>query len=749
MIRNNQPISSTEFNKGLITRDDMLTTNFDQSPNCQDIKWYFDGSVGKRYGTSTTNTVVITSGASAASFQVNSTGTLATGLTHYWNMNEASGTREDVVGSLHLSQTGGPLSIAGIVNEAVNIGSSQSLYNSTASGFWLGNSATSISCWVYVTGTDDSARSYIISKGGQESINGNFDYAIFVMSVANRFGFSVGSSGAAIATVQASSFGAITFNAWNNIVAWFNTAHIGISVNLSITTSLLSFAFTNTNNAPFVVGGTSLSDGTIDPSAENAKMIGRVDEVGFWRKVLTAGERADLYAGGTGNAFTPALANGTIPWYSFDFGAQNLRWVTVAMGSGLVASSNRGTTWVSIASSRTSTYQYLQRSKNVLIATSDAYDQPLYWAGSAGTFAIALAVGSAPLTKYSANYGGFLILLNSSTRKLGFFYADENLQLTDPWTSSFDIPSSLDDEITGSFILNKFLYVHTRYTIYLVQFVGGNPDWSYLKVRDYGYVARTVKISYLKGQQVAVGLDWDGRVRVFDGSADTIISDAVENDNGYCDFALSKLSRQGSGLIVSYAEVDTNEQEYRLGLAVGQGTTQTTHHLVLNTRTMSFYPYFNQPYNTMVMAQSNNQRVLLAFDRSGWCHILNSGNLDAGVSPINEVYDSPLIFKKTPTMVSKSHEIDLFFKKNSCGTVNYQDRTEMSSVFSKQNPMIELKSTESNILLRRTEDVPSVQNIYQFRLTSSGNQTNAAIPWKLVRVDYLQQDLGLGKGGAS
>ena len=48
------------------------------------------------------------------------------------------------------------------------------------------------------------------------------------------------------------------------------------------------------------------------------------------------------------------------------------------------------------------------------------------------------------------------------------------------------------------------------------------------------------------------------------------------------------------------------------------------------------------------------------------------------------------------------------------------------------------------------------QNIYQFRLTSSGNTINpdittpggTAIPWKLVRVDYLQQNLGFGKGGA-
>ena len=62
----------------------------------------------------------------------------------------------------------------------------------------------------------------------------------------------------------------------------------------------------------------------------------------------------------------------------------------MAAGSGLYTSSNLGLTFVNIATDRTAGYQYLDRSKNVLIATSDAYDNNLYWAGSAGTFAASL-----------------------------------------------------------------------------------------------------------------------------------------------------------------------------------------------------------------------------------------------------------------------------------------------------------------------------------------------------------------------
>ena len=745
MIQKNEVLSSKDFSVGLVTRDDLLNSDFNQSPNCSDIKWYFDGAVGKRLGSSTTNSVAITpiTAGNTGGWVLDTDASLSTSLRAYWRLDESSGTRQDAVGSLPLTDFTNVPSITGQRNQAVDS------FSAAGSGLYLnGNSSLSaasgdfsLHCYVYFENTSDWVETQFVFTKLNSSGNTEYRLTKATSGGLQKLAFLVSTTDGGNRTVFSNSFGAITTGQFYSVAVWQDyDSHVGISVNLSTTTALTLGISLADSSGQLILGGGNTS-------SFSSHLQGRYDELGWWNKVLTAQERADLYGGGSGNTYAGSQAAGlATPWASFDFGASAIRWLTVAAGTGIMASSNRGTTFVNIASTRTLNYQYLERSKNVLIATSDSYDVPLYWAGSAGTFAITLAPNSAPGVKFSANFAGFTLLLNSATRKLGVFYADQNLQLTSTWTDSFDLPSSLDDEITGSFILDKHFYVHTRYFIFLVQFVGGNPDWTYQKVRDFGYVPRTVKIAYLKGKQVAVGLDWDGRLRIFDGASDAIISDNIENDNNYCDFATSKISRAGSGLIVSYAELDSVSQEYRIGLAVGAGTTETTHHLVLNTRTLAFYPYTNQPFNTMVMAESNRTRVLMAFDRSGYCHILNSGNLDV-TSSIPEVYDSPLIYNDSPLNVSKSNEVDLFFKKSSSGTIYYQDRAEMRNVFSSQIAMDEIKSTDSSILLRRSVNLPSVQNIHQFRLTSSGNTVSTANPWKLVRIDYMSKNLGFGKGG--
>ena len=71
------------------------------------------------------------------------------------------------------------------------------------------------------------------------------------------------------------------------------------------------------------------------------------------------------------------------------------------------------------------------------------------------------------------------------------------------------------------------------------------------------------------------------------------------------------------------------------------------------------------------MAESNNHQYLMAVDQSGFVHMLNTGNLDGGVNPINEIYYSPYIFNRVPGMVSKGGKIDLFkYQRNFKGPEN-------------------------------------------------------------------------------
>jgi len=367
----------------------------------------------------------------------------------------------------------------------------------------------------------------------------DYEYWLFV-NTNNQLTFRVSSSGS-IFNGQVTSAGNINLNSWYNYVAWYQTAggstaaHVGLSINQNITTAGYASGV-RIGSAPMVLG--AISDGIAGLST--LYFDGRQDEVGFWKRQLGNSDIANIYAGGSGNTYTSSIDMNS--WYSFDFGASTTRWYTVCAGTGILASSNLGATFVAIATSRTANYQYLDRSRNVLIATSDSYDPTLYWAGSATTFAATVCPNSAPSAKFSINYQGFLILLNYMNSNgvisnRGFTYADENIQLSSAWPDRFDLPSSSDDEITGPFILNKFLYVSTKFKIFRLAYTGGNPDWSYIQVRNFGFVPRTMKVFTMKGGQVAVGLDWSRRLRTFNGSDDEILTDNVENDNDYCNFA--------------------------------------------------------------------------------------------------------------------------------------------------------------------------------------------------------------------
>ena len=557
------------------------------------------------------------------------------------------------------------------------------------------------------------------------------EYRLFV-DTDNIAVFEVSSSGLyGNGSARATSFGTLSTGTWYNIIGMHDSVNdtVGISVNLSANSGAYT-AGVKSGSGPFVVGAMSNGVGGF--------LTGRIDDTGFWTKVLTTAERNNLYNGGSGNTYS--LGFNQQPWASFDFGAQATRWLTVAIGTGIAASSDLGVNWVTIATDRSATYQYFERSKNVLIATSDLYDVPLAWPGSAGTFMFRMN-SNAPLAKYTVNFQGFCILLNTATRKRGFFYQDENTQLTGTWANSFDLPSSADDEITAAFVLRRYLYISTRYSLFRVSFVGGNPDWSFQLIKNFGFVPRTVgKITLGQVGEVAIGEDWDRRVRVFDGADDKIISTDVEDDNGMCDFATSKVSYGGSGLITHFAAIDPTAYVYKLAVGIGTNSTDVTHWLNFDARTSAFFPYSNMLFSTMTVAESGFQRYLMAFDKSGYVHLMDSGNLDGGVTPIDEVFDSPFLFDKSPSRISKGHKIDLFFVPHSSGTIHYYDRTNFSTVFDHKHKF-GLTGTSNEILTKVSVDTPTSYNAYQFRLSSSASTAEG---WELIRNDNFVFGLGIG-----
>ena len=557
----------------------------------------------------------------------------------------------------------------------------------------------------------------------------NIEYGIGINSARQAF-FYVSSSGTqSDGSVTATSMGALNTATWYNIVGWHDTANnIGISVNM------------NANSAAYATGLTARSANLFVGSQSNGAsevMDGRIDETGFWKFLITASTRSELFNSGAGNTFQTSF--GTDPWASFDFGATNIRWLTVAAGTGIFASSNLGVTWVTIATDRTATYQYLDRSKNGLVATSDAYNNPLFWTGSANTF-MTILNPSAPLAKYSINFQGFLILLNTQARKRGFFYEDDNTQLTGAWANSFDIPSSDDDEVTGGFTLKNRLYISTRYFLYRITFLGSNPVWKVDPVKTWGFVSRTVdKVNLKDIGEVAIGFDWSRNVRIFDGE-DRIISEDIDQDNKLCDFAMTKISYAGSGPVISFGRTDLNDQTYKLCVAVGEDSTQTTHFINYNGLNQAFFPDTAPAFNTMTMAESGNRKYMMAFDRSGRCHMLGSGNLDGNTSPVDEVYDSNFIFEKAPSEYHKGHRTDLFFQNRTSGIVFYKDRTDYKNDFITREQFV-INGSDRSFQFNKSVDVPESYNVYQYRITSSSG-TNT--PWLLIREDHFTEGQGVG-----
>jgi len=220
-----------------------------------------------------------------------------TNLSGYWKLGEASGTRADSsVNGNDLTDNNTVTSATGIQGDcghfvAANV---EFLNRADNASLSVGGSDFSLQAWFKPT-TD--VNSPIVAKYPADGASR--EYAIRVIST--QFNVLIGQDDSTQDSVTA---GAPSNGVWSHLVfTWDNTTREGI-LYVDNSATAKSFAVTGNydDNADFVIGGWS------SPGA-GATQNGDIDEVGLWKRKLTASEVEDLYNAGSGVTYPTFALN--------------------------------------------------------------------------------------------------------------------------------------------------------------------------------------------------------------------------------------------------------------------------------------------------------------------------------------------------------------------------------------------------------------------------------------------------------
>lgn len=229
---------------------------------------------------------------SGGSFSPDAGQSLTTSLIAYYKLEEASGTRVDSFGANDLADNFTVTQAVGKVGNAGQFTRVNSEYLSIADNAALsvGDEDFTIVAWVYLDST--GITQYIAAK----SLTGNnAGWWLNVLS-SNVFGLNTASGAAQQNFSHSLSLSSAT---WYFVVAWYDSVAntLNIQVNNGTPESTAQTLTIVDNAEQFVLGTYS--------GADSVFWNGRIDEVGFWKKVLTAQERTDLYNSGNGNTYDP------------------------------------------------------------------------------------------------------------------------------------------------------------------------------------------------------------------------------------------------------------------------------------------------------------------------------------------------------------------------------------------------------------------------------------------------------------
>lgn len=214
---------------------------------------------------------------------------LLTNLISYWALNEASGTRFDSHASNDLTDNGSVGSSTGKINSAAEFNGSNFLSCADNADLSWGSNQKTLSFWFKANSL--TSNHFIVSKwpGNFGEVGVRIDSAGNIRLYAEYADFSN--------TTHMDSSVTATTGAWYFVVIWSDPVaqELWISVNGTVDGGSYTQGIADSGRA-FIIGAAD--------SGPNQLFDGDVDEVGLWGRVLTSGERSDLYNGGAGLAYS-------------------------------------------------------------------------------------------------------------------------------------------------------------------------------------------------------------------------------------------------------------------------------------------------------------------------------------------------------------------------------------------------------------------------------------------------------------
>jgi Concanavalin A-like lectin/glucanases superfamily len=223
---------------------------------------------------------------------------LTANLISYWELEEASGTRNDSHSTNHLTDNNTVTQVTGKVGNAAQFTAPNTEYLSIVDNASLSTEDIdfTIAAWVFLDSIADNR-----GIAGKIGPSGTAEwYLQYKTSPTNRFEFYVYTSDAGSSNfIQANTLGAVSTGQWYFIIAWHDTAvdKIFISVNNGAADENPRTITISDTASDFAIGIQQFTGGPYAP------FYGRIDQVGFWKRILTASERTSLYNGGNGLSY--------------------------------------------------------------------------------------------------------------------------------------------------------------------------------------------------------------------------------------------------------------------------------------------------------------------------------------------------------------------------------------------------------------------------------------------------------------